>query len=151
MKRLTFVKGIKRTIVSTIVVAALLLTSSSFGAELSPEATVSAYYEAVKNGRFEQSYDYVSQGMKGDRTREQWAADWRGVFESGKVVIFEVSVSPAKIEGEKATVHVSNRSSCILDKKTHPEGVMEDEIDSLIKEKGIWKIDRTEVVFEDVE
>lgn len=141
--------GMRKFAPCIIIMGVFLLSGGCAGHDLSPERTVSNYYNAIKNSRFEEAYDYVSEGMKDGRAREKWAKDWRTIFEAGNVVIFEFSVSPAKIEGDKATVPVMNRSRCILDPKNQPEGIVEHEIDYLIKENGVWKIDRTEVLVED--
>ena len=131
--------------IGTIIMALFLVGGNlSYGAELSPEATVSNYYNALKNGNFEQAAEYVSRTMRGDKTKKEWADAWRKAFEYAKVVILECSVSPAKIEGDKATVKVKNRSK----DKFNSQGIVENEIDHLIKENGIWKIDETEVLLD---
>ena len=106
--------------------------------------TVSKYYDNIKNSHFEQAYEYVSQNMRDGRSRDKWAEDWRKTLKSAKVIILEVQISPSKIEGNKATVRVKIRSTDIL----NPKGLVEEEIDHLIKEKNVWKIDETEVLFE---
>ena len=73
---------------------------------------------------------------------EQWAADWKKVCEVGKVEILKFSISPAKIDGDKAIVEVLLKSKDIF----NPDGLEEKEIDSLVRENGIWKIDSTEVL-----
>ena len=136
---------INRIGIGAIIVAVFLVGGSvSYGAELSPEATVSNYYDALKNGNFEQAAEYVSRTMMGDKTKKEWADAWKKTFEYAKVVILECSVSPAKIEGDKATVKVKSMSK----DKFNSQGLVENEIDHLIKENGVWKIDETEVLLD---
>ena len=111
------------------------------GEVLTPEATVINFYTALQNGHFEQAYGYLSSKMKGNKTQEQWVVDTKNIFESGKVVILEFKVSPAKVEGDKAIVQVCSRSKDILNQ----EGLVENETDHLIQENGVWKIDETVV------
>ena len=125
-------------------VGLFLFCSAAFGEDLSPEVTVSKYYDNMKNSHFEQAYEYISQNMRDGRSKDKWAEDWRKILKSGKVLILEVQVSPSKIEGNKATVRVKIRSTDIF----NPKGLVEEEIDHLIKEKNVWKIDETEVLFE---
>ena len=146
---LSSITGMKKIISGFTIMAVLLIGGVSSGGDLSPEATVHKYFNALKNKQFEEAYNYVSQGMKGDRTREKWAEDWKKILEMGEVIILGFSVSAANIEGDTATVRVSNRTTCLLDRKTNPNGVVEHEIDYLVKEKGAWKIDRTDVLIEE--
>ena len=132
------------TTIGMITLTIFLFGSISCGVDLSPEATVSNYYNALKTGHFEQAYEYTSQKMNGGKTKEQYSEDWRKLFENGKVVILEFSVSSAKIEGDKATVRTWNRSKDMF----NPDGIEEHEIDYLIKENGKWKIDETVVLNE---
>lgn len=134
---------IKKIKVCLIIVAMVMLIGNvTFGEDLSPAATVSKYYNALKNGEFDQAAEYISKRMRGNKTKKEWAKEWRKMFQAGKVVISEISVSPGKIEGDRATVRLKTRSK----DRFNPQGVEENEIDHLIKEDGIWKIDRTEVV-----
>ena len=133
------IKKIKACLI--IMAMFMLIGNMSFGEELSPEATVSKYYNLLKNGAFEQAAEYISKTMKGDKTKEEWANEWRKMFNVGKVVILEISVSPGTIEGDKATVQLKTRSKDSF----NPHGIEENETDYLVKEDGVWKIDRTEV------
>ena len=147
MKDLEWGFACRRKIKISFVISMLgffLFCSTAFGENLSPEMTVSKYYNNMKNSQFEQAYEYISQHMKDGKTRDKWAEDWRKILKSVKVVIFEVQVSPSKIDGNKATVRVKIRSTDIFNTK----GLVEEEIDHLIKEKNVWKIDETEVLFE---
>lgn len=119
----------------------MLIANVAFGEELSPAATVSQYYSLIKNGEFEQAAEYVSKTMIGDKTKKEWANEWRKMFNAGKVVILEISVSPGKIAGDEAIVQLKTRSK----DRFNSQGIDEKETDYLVKEDGVWKIDRTEV------
>jgi len=128
------------------VVGLFLLYGQSLLAEtLTPDETVSAFYNAIKDGKYEQAYDYTSQKMKDGKDRKQWAGDWKKTVEMSQAEIFNFTVSPAKItdftDGEKATVRTEINSKDIINK----DGIVETETDYLVKENGIWKIDATEV------
>jgi len=65
------VTGMKKIVSGLIIMALLLIGGISFGEDLSPEATVHKYFNAIKNHQFEEAYDYVSQGMRGGRAGKQ--------------------------------------------------------------------------------
>ena len=137
----------RKVALGVLFITLLFLVGGSYGEDLSsPEATVSNYYNAIKSGRFEKAYEYTSREMRDGRSIEQWVEDWRKTFESGKVVILEFSVSPAQIEGDKATVKVTSKSRDAF----NPKGITEHEIDHLVKENGAWKIDETEILMENL-
>ena len=132
---------IKRICACLLITTMCMAGTLSFGEELTPQTTVSNYYNALKGSEFEKAVDYISKGMQGDKTKEQWANDCRKTFELGKATITGFSVSPGTIEGDTATVRTEIRSS----DRFNPQGITENEIDYLVKEDGVWKIDRTEV------
>jgi len=136
-------KNMVRKTSAWLILAAMFMLAGniSWGEELSPEATVSTYYNALKNGKFEQAAEYISKNMRGDKTKEQWANEWRETFKTGNVGISEISVLAGEIEGDQATVRIKT----ISQDRFNPQGIEENETDYLIKEDGVWKIDQTEV------
>ena len=118
------------------------ITGTVCGSSSTPEAVITNYYNYIKTGNYNNAYTCITKKMSDGKTMEQWAADWKKVCEVGKVEILKISISPAKIDGDKAIVEVLLKSKDIF----NPDGLEEKEIDSLVRENGIWKIDSTEVL-----
>ena len=135
-------------VLKIIIAFTIIAITSSFsiniseGGGLTPEETVKRYYNASKNGNFEEAYEYISKKFNDGKNKAEWSKAWKDMFAAGQVVILETIVSPAKINKDKATVKVKNTSKDIF----NPKGLVEYEIDHLSKEDGVWKIDETEVL-----
>ena len=109
-----------------------------------PEDVVLNYFTALQNGDFSKAYDFVSDKMRDNRTREAYIKDWKNVMTSGQVEILEFGITSSKIDGNNATVEAWNVSSDVF----NVLGIKENEIDRLILIDGDWKINETEVLIE---
>jgi len=118
------------------------LAGTVYGTSSTPEAVVTNFYNSIKAGNYNNAYTCITKIMSDGKTMEQWAVSWEKVCKVGKVEILNFSVSPAKIDGDRAIVEVLLKSKDIF----NPEGIEEKEIDSLVRENGVWKIDSTEVL-----
>jgi len=113
-------------------------------AQDSPEAVVKKYYAAYKDGKYAETYDYVTEGFKKTflRTdkpdREAWAKQWKTYLEMAGFQIIRFTVYPAKIEGDTAIV--PNKFET-FDKYANQQGVTEYELLTLKRENGQWKVD----------
>jgi hypothetical protein len=112
----------------------------------SPEAIMLEYFKAMKANDFSSMYDMVSDNMKDDRTREQYVADWENVIKLGQVEIIDSGITSTEINGDKARVNVWSKASDVF----NVFGIIEKEIDHLIFVDGVWKLDVTEVLMEEV-
>lgn len=106
---------------------------------LTPEATVTRYLEALKAGNFPVAYDYLSKAMVENKSRADWAKEQQWSMQMSDAKIFEFHVYPGKIEGDKARVPDLLSSQ---DKFLNQLGLPEHELYTLIREDGRWKIDQ---------
>lgn len=112
----------------------------------SPEAIMLIYFKAMKESDFSSMYDLVSDKMKDERTREQYVADWENVIKLAQVEIIDGGITSSEIKGDKATVNAWSKASDVF----NVFGIIEKEIDHLILVDGVWKLDVTEVLMEEV-
>ena len=128
-----------------IAIGALLLVSAGglFAKELSPEETVTNYLNAMKSQNYKEAYQYVSKSMASNKTEQEWAKEQQWVMQMTEAKIFEFKVYPAKLEGDKA--YVPNVLSS-QDKYLNQLGVEEQELYTLIREDGRWKIMQQQIV-----
>jgi hypothetical protein len=121
-----------------------LVAVRALGADaLTPEETVRRYLQATKDGKFDAAYDLVSTAMKGGKDREVWVKEQQAGMALADVKIFEFTVYPGKIEGEKAQVPNVLSSQ---DRFVNQLGLTEYELYTLVKENGAWKVDRQLIV-----
>jgi len=107
--------------------------------DVTPEATVTRYLEALKAGNFAAAYDYLTKDMVQHKSREDWAKEQQWSMQMSDAKVFEFHVYPGKIEGDKA--HVPDLLSS-QDKFLNQLGLPEHELYTLIREDGRWKIDQ---------
>jgi hypothetical protein len=119
------------------------VTAQSPPPDLTPEATVTRYLDALKAGNFAAAYDYISKAMAQHKSREDWAKEQRWSMQMSDVKIFEFHVSPGKIDGQ--TAHVPDLLSS-QDKFLNQLGLPEHELYTLIREDGRWKIDQQQLL-----
>ncbi len=105
---------------------------------LSPEETVKQYLSAVQNQKFERAYELVSRNMKRGQSKEAWVKQSQYIMAFSEAKIFDFKIFPGKIEGERATVPNILSSQ---DKFLNQLALEEDELYTLVKEEGLWKVD----------
>jgi hypothetical protein len=121
-----------------------LVAARAPGADaLTPEETVRRYLQATKDGKFADAYDLVSAAMKRGKDREVWAKEQQAGMAIADVKIFEFTVYPGKVEGDKAQVPDILSSQ---DRFVNQLGLTEYELYTLIKENGAWKVDQQLIV-----
>src|SRR5690348_6991909 len=109
----------------------------------SPEDTVRRYLGALKSGDFDAAYDVVSKAMKQGKDREVWVKEQKTGMAFADVKIFEFDVGTGKVEGDVA--HVPNVLSS-QDRFVNQLGLTEYELYTLVREDGVWKVDRQVIV-----
>ncbi|HUI25040.1 MAG TPA: hypothetical protein VL403_03060 [Candidatus Kryptonia bacterium] len=132
-----------RKVAATAALVMLALASRVRAAELSPEETVTRYLTAMKAGKFADAYEYVSKDMAQGKSKEDWAKEQQWVMQATEAKIFEFKVYPGKTEGDKALVPNLLSSQ---DKYLNQLGVEEQELYTLIREDGRWKINQQQLV-----
>ncbi len=105
---------------------------------LSPEETVKQYLSAVQDQKFERAFELVSKNMKRGQSKEAWVKQSQYIMAFSEAKIFDFKIFPAKVEGEKATVPNILSSQ---DKFLNQLALEEDELYTLVKEEGLWKVD----------
>ena len=129
-------------IISAVVFSLIIFSlNAAWGGGVTPEEVVLKYYHALQNGDFSGAYQCISRGMRDDKDQGQWAAFMKDLFEGGKVVFTEISVTPGPISGKAAQVNTVINSKDIFNKN----GLIEYNVEHLVLEDGLWKIDRTEL------
>ena len=139
-RRMPFVLGWQ------VVVLALCggLVGVGTGAEaLTPEETVRRYLQATKDGKFDEVYDLSSSAMHRGKDKEVWVKEQKAGMAFADVKIFEFTVYPGKVEGEKAQVPNILSSQ---DRFVNQLGLTEYELYTLVKEGGAWKVDQQLIV-----
>lgn len=112
----------------------------------SPEVIMLKYFKAMKENDFSNMYDMISDKMKDERTREEYVADWENAFKLGQVEIIDGGITSTEINGDIAKVNAWSKASDVF----NVFGIIEKEIDHLILVDGVWKLDVTEVLMEEV-
>ena len=134
-----------RTRAALLMVGAVLLavTASIVRAAGTPEETVKAYLQAMKDQKFDEAYKQISKAMTGGKDAEAWAKEQKYIMQSGDVKIFKFDVYAAKIDGNTAKVPNILSSQ---DKFLNQLGADEYELYTVVKENGDWRIDQQEQV-----
>src|SRR5262245_32233897 len=70
----------------------------------SPEDVLRRYLQALKVEKFDEAYDLISSAMRQGRSKELYVKESRAMMGVADVKIFDFTVYPAKVEGEKALV-----------------------------------------------
>ncbi len=126
--------------------AALAVTVSVVAAAeeaRSPEDTIRAYLTAMKNFDFEKVYDLSTKGAAQGKDRTTWATEMKYTFQLSEAKIFEFKVFPAQVTGDKALVpNILTSQDKFLNQLAAPEY----ELYTLLKEGGVWKVDRQTIV-----
>ncbi len=123
-------------------VVALAGPASGF-APGSPEDTVQRYLQALKDGRFEDAYDLVSAAMRGGKDKDTWARQQRAGMAFADVKIFDFTVYPGRVEGDRARVPNVLESQ---DRFLNQLGLTEYELYTLVREGDAWRVDQQLIV-----
>ena len=108
---------------------------------LAPQDVVLKYYQALQKRDFSGAYQCISREMRDDKNQKQWVETMKAIFEGGEVVITEISVTPGPVSGQKAQVNTVINSRDSFNKY----GSIEYNVEHLVLEDGLWKVDRTEL------
>ncbi len=104
-----------------------------------PSAVVRAYLQALLDGNYDQTYDYLSSRRRDGMSRADWVAQLKRQVVRPRSNILHMRVNPAIVRGDEATVVAS------FQLKT-PEGTkVTRETYDLVKEDGEWRIDGIKV------
>ncbi len=109
-------------------------------------ASQQVYFNAVQAKDFATAYDMVTENMRDGRTKEKYVEEWEDVMKSAQVDIVDGGVTAIHINGDKARVHAWTKASDVF----NAVPIIENEIDHWVLMGGVWKLDLTEVLMEEV-
>ena len=110
---------------------------------LSPEDTVRKYLGAMQANNFDEAFNYVSEGLRDDKVKEEWVKEQQYIVQMGEVKIFGFEVFKAVMVDKVAKVPNILKSQ---DKYLNQLGLDEYELYDLIQEDGAWKVDQQTLV-----
>ena len=122
-------------------IVVVLLVLAGVGRALdpgSPEDVLMRYLRATKDGKAEEVYELSSKALRGGKDKEVWAKEQRAMMGMADVKIFDFTVYPGKVSGDKAQVPNVLESQ---DKFVNTLGLTEHELYTLVREDGRWKVD----------
>ncbi len=130
----------RRGVLGAVLLAAVLLPAgpASAAAPQSPEDVLRRYLTALKAEKFDQAFDLVSQAMRQGKGKEQYVKEAKAMMGYADVKIFDFTVYPGKIDGDKAQVPNILESQ---DRFVNTLGLTEYELYTLVREGGAWKVD----------
>ena len=122
-----------------IVLCGVLMASSASAFDAgSPEDVLVRYLAALKDAKADVAYDLISKAMRQGKDKALWVKEQKAMMALADVKIFDFTVHPGKIEGEKAQVPNVLESQ---DKFVNTLGLTEHELYTLVKEDGAWRVD----------
>ncbi|MFQ5658527.1 MAG: hypothetical protein ACE5G5_13380 [Candidatus Methylomirabilales bacterium] len=104
-----------------------------------PSAVVRAYLQALLDGRYDQTYNYLSSKRQSHMSREDWVKQLKSQNARPRSQVLFMRVNPAIVRGEEATVVTSFRLKTPKGRKVSRETY------NLVREGGEWRIDGIEV------
>lgn len=109
----------------------------------SPEDVLQKYLQALKSQEFADAYDLISTAMRQGKSKELYVKESQAMMGFADVKIFDFTVYPAQIEGEKALVPNVLESQ---DRFVNTLGLTEHELYTLVRDGGAWKVDAQTLV-----
>jgi hypothetical protein len=124
---------------SALVVVALTLASATFALDPGgPEDTLMRYLRALKDNKPGDAYDLSSKALRAGKDKEVWVKEQQTLMSVADVKIFDFTVFPGKVEGDKAQVPNVLESQ---DRFVNTLGLTEHELYTLVREDGSWRVD----------
>lgn len=119
----------------------LVLALSGIGGAFdagTPEDALTRYLRSLKDGDSGQAYDLTSKALRGGKEKEVWVKEQKALMGMADVKIFDFTVFPGKVTGDKAQVPNILESQ---DRFVNTLGLTEHELYTLVREDGAWKVD----------
>lgn len=104
-----------------------------------PSAVVRAYLQALQDGNYDQTYDYLSSRRRDGMSRADWVTQLKSQAVKPPPEILYMRINPAIVRGEEATVVTSFRL------KTSEGTKVTRETYDLVREEEGWRIDGIKV------
>jgi hypothetical protein len=113
----------------------------------SPEDVLMRYLAALKDNKPAEAYELISKAMRQGKPKEVWIKEQQALMGMADVKIFDFTVHPGKVSGDKAQVPNVLESQ---DKFVNTLGLTEHELYTLVREDGAWKVD-SQILLEQAE
>jgi hypothetical protein len=113
----------------------------------SPEDVLMRYLRALQDNKPADAYELISKAMRQGKEKEVWIKEQQALMAMADVKIFDFTVYPGKVVGEKAQVPNVLESQ---DKFVNTLGLTEHELYTLVREDGGWKVD-SQILLEQAE
>ena len=145
----------KKMLIALVVLAGIGLAGAYWRGQQcvsdpAPRLAVQSYLQAMKDKRFNEAFDFVTERMTDGKPRADWAALQQKMFDMGGVSIGELDVRTAQRERVNAfecaaTAKVPNvlHASDVLNN----QGSTEFEIYTVVLADGRWRIDEQESLY----
>lgn len=132
----------KWSMIAAVACSLLVLSlNAAWGGGPVPTEVVQKYYGALQKKDFSEAYQCISREMRDGKSEAQWADLMKGLFEVGNVVFTGAAVTPGPVSEKEAQVNSVVHSKDSFNKN----GLIEHNVEHLILEDGLWKLDRTEL------
>ena len=127
-----------RRALSAVGLVVLLVIGLGAAKPGTPEAVLGDYLAALKDGEYEAAYEFISAAMRQGKDKTAWVEQTKSFMSFADVKIFEFTVYPGKIDGDRAQVPNVLESQ---DRFVNALGLTEHELYTLVREGGAWKVD----------
>lgn len=136
-------------IVSTIAWTSVNAESCKYNDSMEPVLT---YTQAMKDYRFEDAYDSLTDNMTRAQPLDQWVAGQRTTFDLGQVVIGGVDVRwPQHLDPTSCTRRALVPNVLKAKDRFNQQGSTEFELYTVVNDGKKWRIDSQKTLFDDGE
>jgi len=113
---------------------------------------VLAYTKAMKEYRFKDAYDVLTDNMTDGQPRDEWAAGQSRLFDIGQVVIGKLDVRwPQHIDPDSCAARVLVPNVLSAKDRFNNQGSVEFELYTVVRDTGEWKIDSQETLIDEAD
>lgn len=143
------------TILATAAFLAILFAPTPTAAECpdgpGPAAVLSKYLDRLSSQRFEEAYSLLSREMQADSPKDDWVGAYRDLFAELNVEVIGLEVGrPRFSDGESSGCATKASVPNVLRARDmfNAAGSVEYERYTMVRENGVWKVDRQHLVEE---
>ncbi len=131
--------GVILAIVVGLCAPAVAVTAEQPARRETPSTVVRAYLEALLDGRYDKTYEYLSSKQQTDISLKDWVEQLKRQGARSRSQVLFMGINPAIVRGDEATVVTNFRLETPQGRKVTRETY------SLVREEGRWRIDGIKV------
>jgi hypothetical protein len=137
-------------LLSFVIGSSLLNASSCQDDGVNRHVAVRHYLAAMQEHRFADAFDFVTESMTDNMSKEDWASLQRIFYEGGGVVINSINEGTAHLSRGELTCDESAIVPNVLKSKDNfnNQGITEFELYTVVKYDGKWLVDSQETLFD---